>query len=333
MSPRLTIGLPVYNGEEYLQESLDALLGQSFEDFLLVIADNASTDGTASVARRYEKADSRVRYIRQPKNIGATPNHNMLVQQCRTEYFKWASADDLYATGLLDACVAALDEHPDVVLAHSWTAAVDGSGAVVQAQPYPLATDSPHAVVRLRSMLYGVADPEIGVHDAAVDEGVIAADDYYGVMRTDVLRRVRPQGSYYYADRVIMTELALAGRFHQTPEWLYFRRDHPERAQHAHPTIRSRCANMDPRRADPRRHPTARLLGEYVLGYVAAIAGAPLSAGERMECYASLSRWLVRRGVPSATRAIGITRRRDAAALPPVRSLPPIDLDAIVAGR
>ena len=126
--PRLTIGLPVYNGENYLAESLDALLGQTFEDFELIISDNASTDATADICRRYEQLDSRVSYFRQPRNIGLAPNHNFVVEQARGELFKWASDDDLYARDLLERCVEALDENPDVVLAHSWTAMIDGSG-------------------------------------------------------------------------------------------------------------------------------------------------------------------------------------------------------------
>ena len=99
--PRLTIGLPVYNGANYLAHSLDALLGQSFEDFELIISDNASTDDTPDICRRYEKQDSRVRYIRQPQNIGLAPNHNFTVELARGELFKWASHDDLYARDLL----------------------------------------------------------------------------------------------------------------------------------------------------------------------------------------------------------------------------------------
>jgi len=75
-TPRLTIGLPVYNGEKYLGEAIDALLGQSYEDFELIISDNASTDGTAEICQRSVQKDARVRYIRQPKNIGLAPNHN-----------------------------------------------------------------------------------------------------------------------------------------------------------------------------------------------------------------------------------------------------------------
>ena len=75
--PRLTIGLPVYNGEQFLSEALDALLGQTYEDFELIVADNASTDGTAEIGRRYAEQDSRIRYIRHERNIGLIANHDL----------------------------------------------------------------------------------------------------------------------------------------------------------------------------------------------------------------------------------------------------------------
>ena len=79
---------PVYNGEKYVAESLEALLGQSFTDFELIISDNASTDGTGDICRRYEKQDSRVRYFRQPRNIGLAPNVNFIIGQARGELYK-----------------------------------------------------------------------------------------------------------------------------------------------------------------------------------------------------------------------------------------------------
>ncbi|HWM05002.1 MAG TPA: glycosyltransferase family 2 protein, partial [Actinophytocola sp.] len=126
--PRLSIGLPVYNGEEYLAESLDALLGQSYEDFELIITDNASIDGTEAICRRYVWQDSRVRYERLPKNIGAANNHNYVFSLTRGELFKWASHDDLYGRDLLRRCVDALDAHPEMILAHAWSAFIDGDG-------------------------------------------------------------------------------------------------------------------------------------------------------------------------------------------------------------
>jgi len=109
-APRLSVGLPVYNGENYLAESIEALLGQSYENFELIISDNASTDSTADICRHYEKLESRIRYVRQPRNIGAAPNHNYVIGQARGELFKWASHDDLYARDLLKRCIDALDD-------------------------------------------------------------------------------------------------------------------------------------------------------------------------------------------------------------------------------
>jgi glycosyltransferase involved in cell wall biosynthesis len=287
-APRLSVGLPVYNGEKYLAASLDALLGQSYDDFELIISDNASTDGTAGICRRYMKQDSRIRYIRQPRNIGAAPNHNFVVGQARGELFKWASADDLYGHDLLKCCVDALDEYPRVVLAHAWTALIDSSGRVTEAIEYPLATTSLRAPDRFRSMLYGKA-----------------GDDSYGVIRAEVLRRTSLHDSYHHADRTITAEFVLHGPFYQVPDWLYFRRDHPDRAERARPTVRARCANLDPRRVDRLRHPTVRLYADYLWGYVAAIRRAPLSSADRQECYRHLAGWVSSRTLPGRTRRAG----------------------------
>jgi glycosyltransferase involved in cell wall biosynthesis len=303
-APKLSIGLPVYNGEKYVAESLEALLGQSFTDFELIISDNASTDGTGDICRCYEKQDSRVRYYRQPRNIGLAPNHNFVVEQAQGELFKWASNDDLYARDLLERCIDALDKYPDVVLAHSWTAKVDDSGTLTRALEYPLDTASPRAPERFRSLLF-----------------VSGGDDDYGVIRTEVLRRTAMQESYHHADRTIIAELSLYGRFYQVPDWLYFRREHP--GQSGGVPMRRRCAIMDPRRADPLRHPAIRLYGEYIWAYIRAIRHAPLSAADRQECYRHLAHWLATRGRP------GATGQDD----PPSVAHPDIQVGSIVAGR
>jgi glycosyltransferase involved in cell wall biosynthesis len=274
-APKLTVGLPVYNGQNYLAESIEALLGQSYEDFELIISDNASTDDTADICRHYEKEDSRIRYFRQEHNIGGAPNHNFLVEQAKGELFKWASHDDLYGRDLLTRCVDALEEFPHVILAHSWTALIDASGTITQAVRYPLATSSSSAPERFRSLLY--------------ENG---GDDDGGVIRMDVLRRAPLLASYHRSDRTLVAGIALYGPFYQVPDWLYFRRDHDERAERAFRTVRSWCANLDPRRADALRNPALRLYAEYVWGYVSAIHGAPLTPADKRTCYRHLARWL-----------------------------------------
>ena len=274
-APKLSVGLPVYNGQAYLAESIEALLGQSYEDFELIISDNASTDDTADICYRYEKEDPRIRYFRQKHNIGGAPNHNFLVAQARGELFKWASHDDLYGRDLLKRCVDALEEFPHVILAHSWTALIDASGTITKAVRYGLATSSPSAPERFRSLLYEVGGGDDG-----------------GVIRMDVLRRAPQLASYYHSDRTQVAGMALYGPFYHVPDWLYFRRDHDERAKWAFKTARSWCANLDPQRADALRNPALRLYAEYLWGYVSAIHGAPLTNSDKRACYRHLARWL-----------------------------------------
>ncbi len=307
-APKLSVGLPVYNGASYVAESLNALLGQSFEDFELIIADNASTDETPDICREFEKLDERVSYYRQPRNIGLSPNHNFVVSKARADLFKWAAADDLYGRDLLKLCVEAMDDHPEVVLVHSWTAMIDSSSALTKALEYPLATSSPRAPERFRSLLF--------------DSG---GDDDGGVVRTDVLRQTAMKESYHHADRTIIAELALYGPFYQVPDWLYFRRDHPERAERACPTVRSRCVNMDPRRASRLRHPVAKLYAEYIWGYASAIRRSPLSRQDKRECYQALFDWVTRRIRPGGLRRPTVD--------PPTSSTARVSVGAVVAGQ
>jgi glycosyltransferase involved in cell wall biosynthesis len=302
-APRVSIGLPVYNGKKYLAEAIESLLGQSFEDFELIISDNASTDETADICSQYAQQDRRVRYIRQPHNIGLSPNHNVVLDQARGEYFKWAASDDLYGRELVERCVDVLDKCPDVILAHSWTAAVDGAGNITQAYKYPLATDSPSVPERFRSFMFGSsglfeAEGSGGRRFIRVDNGgILRACDVYGVIRTDVVRKAARHGSYHHEDRIVVCELLLRGRFHQTPDWLYFRRDHAGRAYKT--SLRDRCVINDPRRANRFTNPAARLVAEYLLGYVTAIRRAPLSPADRGECYRILAQWMFDRATSS----------------------------------
>jgi len=310
-APRLTIGLPVYNGETFLAASLEALLGQSYEDFDLIISDNASTDNSADICQRYAKQDSRIRYVRQPRNIGMVPNHNFVLGQARSELFKWAADDDLYARDLLRRCVDALDEYPHVVLAHSRSAMIDNAGSVTGLFEYRTAASALRPPERFRSMLFD------------------GWDDYtYGLVRTMALRQIPTHNSYHFADRILNTAIALQGPFYVVPECLYFRREHPGRPAL---TVRSRCALMDPRRANRLRHPIARLYGEYIWGYVAAIRRAPLSPGDRRECYRYLAQWLAGRAVPVTGRALrGGTLQ---AWEPTSAEQGAVSADAVVAGR
>ena len=272
--PRLSIGLPVYNGEPFLTEALDALLAQTFQDFELVISDNASTDSTEAICREYARRDPRIRYVRQAVNIGSAANHSAVITMSRGEFFKWASDDDLYAPELLERCIKVLDDNPDVVLAHAWDAFIDETGATIEVVPYRLETADPRAWVRLRSLLL-----------------VSGGNDIYGVIRSTLLAREGFHGSHHNADRTLVAKLALAGPFQQVPEVLYFRRDHPGRTERRADGPRSRAAILDPRRANRWRHPIVRLYAEYIWAYISAVMHAPLGIGEKLRCYREIALW------------------------------------------
>ena len=215
--PRVSIGLPVYNGERYLQEAIDSILAQTYRDFELVIADNASTDATEEICRKAAASDQRVRYHRNPSNIGGHPNHNRVFDLSVAEYFRWAAYDDLLAPDFLKHCIAVLDEDPDVVLCFSLFDTIDQEGRVVgfsDPPPPVLRADTPHG--RLREFW-----------DWPPVHQVI-----YGLIRRNALLQIPPMGVWYGADRHTLLELALLGRFERVDLPLFSHREHQLRSQY-----------------------------------------------------------------------------------------------------
>ena len=117
-SPMVSIGVPVYNGERYLRRTLDSLTAQTYTDLEIVISDNASTDGTAAIAREFVSRDARVRYVRNDTNIGAIPNFLRVLELSSGKYFTWTAADDARPQDAIERCVDALEATPGTVMAH-----------------------------------------------------------------------------------------------------------------------------------------------------------------------------------------------------------------------
>jgi glycosyltransferase involved in cell wall biosynthesis len=209
--PRVSVGVPVYNGERYLAETLDSLLAQTFEDFEIIICDNASTDGTAEVARAFAARDARVRYHRSPVNAGAAANYRRSFELARGHYFRWSAADDLSAPSLLARCVEVLDDEPAAVLAYARTRFIDEQGRVTGDYDDNLHLQSPQPSVRFRQVL----------------ERLSRCNSLYGLMRVDVLKQTRLPGNFVGADIVFAAELSLYGTFWELPEFLFYRRFHP----------------------------------------------------------------------------------------------------------
>ncbi len=126
--PYVSIGLPVYDGERFLAETLDSLLAQTFEDLELIISDNASTDRTQEICKDYLAKDRRIRYYRNDQNLGAARNYNRVFELSTGKYFKWAAHDDLCASALTERCVEVLDSEPSAVMCYARTIIIDEHG-------------------------------------------------------------------------------------------------------------------------------------------------------------------------------------------------------------
>lgn len=213
--PRVSIGLPVFNGENYLAEAISSILAQSFHDFELIISDNASTDRTEEICRGFAAQDPRVRYERQPENLGAAPNYNILVELARGEFFKWAAHDDNLRPDCLARCVEALDAQADAILAYPRTVVIGDAGEEVSEfkEGLMLMQDTPDR--RMEAYLKRNFLRRKGL-----------CNPIFGVIRTHLLRRTRMIQSFLESDNVLLSHFSLLGKFVEVDEILFERRVH-----------------------------------------------------------------------------------------------------------
>lgn len=208
--PKVSIGIPVYNGERYLAETIECILGQTFADLELIISDNGSTDRTKIIGESYAARDARVRFVRSDVNRGAAWNYQRAFELSRGEYFRWAPSDDLFSKNSVEACVATLEANPDAALCYPKTELIDSYGNVIRPYEDNLHLPSPDPVERFRQ---GLA--QIGMVNVI-----------YGLMRSDLLRKTRLMGTFVGADEVLVLELALCGQFIEVPSARFYRRIH-----------------------------------------------------------------------------------------------------------
>lgn len=211
----LTVGLPVRNGEAYVDGALRSLLSHPRDDLRLIISDNASTDGTEEICRHHATVDSRVHYHRQPFDIGANRNFNWLAEQNRSPYFRWAAADDVVTPSLMTDCLDALDDDPHASLAFTRTVLIDDVGREMAEQ----VDDADRA---------GAPDPVDRFGDIVENETWCMP--VFGVIRSKALARTRLLLPFYGADRVLLAELALAGHFRRVDGPEFLRRCHDEQS-------------------------------------------------------------------------------------------------------
>lgn len=126
--PLVSIVMPVFNGERFMREALDSLLAQSFTNFELRIADNASTDATAAICQKYAANDSRIIYHRHTENLGVFGNTEWLYRQAKGEFLILVGDDDVYEPDCLARYVEQIRDRKDVILVYSDYGWIDVEG-------------------------------------------------------------------------------------------------------------------------------------------------------------------------------------------------------------
>ncbi len=280
-SVRVSIGVPVYNGENYLASALDSLLAQTFMDFEIIISDNASTDRTEAIGRAYAAKDSRIRYHRQLVNVGLAPNFNGLVEMAKGEYFKWAAHDDLCAPEFLEKCVEVLDQQPQLVVVYPWTQVIDGQGCAL---PERYEFDGK---LRLNS-----EKPQERFFDIVCTFQMCYA--MFGVIRKSELLKTPLHGSYGHSDGVLLARLALLGPYYEIPEILFFSRRHEKQSTAVHQQENGtqdyvRIAQwFNTQQTKKVQMPYWTLFAEYSR----AIAQSPICPSEKIACFVGMRIWI-----------------------------------------
>ncbi|MEE9215598.1 MAG: glycosyltransferase family 2 protein [Thermodesulfobacteriota bacterium] len=210
--PKVSIGMPVYNMEDTLQEAIDTVLNQTFSDFQLIISDNASDDGTEEICRAAARQDSRVIYHRNTENIFAE-NFRLTFLLSTGKYFMWAAADDARRPEMVSRCVEALDADPKVVLAYTHTELIDPATGTRRKYSDSYRLDQEDPAERYASLV------------RYLDLG----NAIYGLYRRSVLNIIPPlaRNSPHFIpfnDAVYLTNVVLQGKVIQIPEMLFIRR-------------------------------------------------------------------------------------------------------------
>lgn len=270
--PRVSIGMPVYNGEAFLREALDCILGQTFGDFEVIISDNASTDCTEEICRSYLSRDNRIRYNRNDQNLGAARNFNLVFGQSQGEYFKWAPHDDLIDRTFLEKCVGILDADPSIALCQSRIRFINDQSV-----------NEGEYTIRMNHV--GSYLPHERFHDLILTDHWCI--DVFGLIRSSVLRQTSLIQSYIASDRNMLAHIALLGRYHYLQEPLFFSRNHRDRSIWAIP-FHSRAAWFDPSSKQRFVFPYWRLLGDYCK----TVHRTTLRRAEAIRCYMSIVAWV-----------------------------------------
>jgi glycosyltransferase involved in cell wall biosynthesis len=206
LEPLVTIGVPVFNGENSILSALNSIMDQSYKNLEIIVSDNCSTDSTGFILENFAKDNPKVRVIRQVENIGLTNNFNFLASQANGKYFMWAAHDDTRDPTYVAKCVSKLEESDSYGLCAPRAKVKSGNN-----ENYTWQSRLPKD---LRST------SEIKRFKSTVREFPAVA--MYGVYRTSLIKKTNLLPNIVGSDLLFIQELALICSFIEIEEYLFF---------------------------------------------------------------------------------------------------------------
>ncbi|MEM6625341.1 MAG: glycosyltransferase family 2 protein [Pseudomonadota bacterium] len=212
---KVSVGIPVYNGENFIAEAIESVLAQTYDALELIIVDNDSADGTRDICERYAAQDDRVKYFKNNKNIGAAPNYNRCFELSTGEYFKWMAHDDWISPNYIELCVEVLDNYEEFGLAYGMPREM-------------FDRDTPYLFSEFTVPVWGKLEPAGRFAKAIRMDRTCHA--IFGLYRRSVIEKTTMHRPYYTSDRVLVAETALLAHFAPVPEAIFYNRKHDQQS-------------------------------------------------------------------------------------------------------
>jgi glycosyltransferase involved in cell wall biosynthesis len=265
--PKVSIGMPVYNGANYVRSSVQSILAQDYKDFELIISDNASTDETEPICRELAESDARIRYFRNDRNRGASWNYNNVFRLARGQFFKWSAHDDECHPTMFRRCVEVLERAPDrVTMVYPLAELIDEQGRTLR---------SPLDRIELR-------DPRPHRRLAHLLSSMCFCDPIFGMFKAEYLNKTQLIGPFFGADNVLMAQLAMMGEMWELEEVLFRLRSHSGRFMTANRSARARAGWYDP--AGARKLFVMPCWEQLVWELFESVRSSSLSTAEKLRC-------------------------------------------------
>jgi len=218
---KLSIGMPIFNGELFIHQAIKSILAQTFTNFELIISDNASTDSTREICEKFAKQDNRIRYFRQESNIGIHKNFNFVLKQAKNEYFAWAAVDDHLDNDYMEKNIKVLESDKNIVssvgkIIPIGTESLDIDSQLIETTQYPKFIKN--YIKKNRHKKITDAIPISGSDDQKIRmllKNTKSLGRFYGVHRTEQLKQCIVDTPFINVEVAIFLNLILLGDFHE----------------------------------------------------------------------------------------------------------------------